>query len=56
MLRGVLRSQPERGEPRDQPLLQRDPQRGSGDAGVHDNGDVVGQVGEENVDDSDAVV
>jgi len=56
VLRGVLRLEPQRGQPRNQPLPHRDTQRRGGDAGVHDNGDVAGPVGEEAVDHSDVMV
>jgi len=49
MLGGVLWLEPQRGEPRDQPLPHRDPQRRRGDAGVYDNGTLTRPVGEEAV-------
>jgi len=56
MLRCVLRLESQRGQPRHQPLPHRDTQRRGGDAGVHDNSDFSGPVGEEAVDHSNVVV
>ena len=56
MFRCVLRPQPQRGEPRNKPVPQRDTERCGGDASIHDNGVVVGHVREEALDHRNLVV